>query len=181
MAHDQQQSFCKFAREKFPNFFSNKDVLDAGSYDVNGNNRYLFENCSYLGIDVAPGRNVDVVSIFHQFEPNKKYDVIVSTEMLEHDKYWNLTLRHMMDLLKSGGFLLLCCATTGRAEHGTARVNEPNQGNGQQTEDEEWKNYYRNITPEDIMSVIDCESEFSEYIIDVTTHHGDLYFYGIKK
>lgn len=181
MAHLAQQQFCESVKAKFPEKFYGVDVLEAGSYDVNGNNRYLFSNYTYTGVDVAPNSNVDVVSVFHQFKPGKLYDLVISTEMLEHDKYWLFSLQHMVNLLKPGGLLVMACAGEGRPEHGTARVNEPNQGNGQQTEDEAWKNYYRNLTAEDIRFALNCEEQFSQYVIDDTTTPEDLYFWGIKR
>lgn len=53
MAHPEQVEFCTRIKNKFPDFFKNKNVLDVGSLDINGNNRYLFQNCSYTGVDVA--------------------------------------------------------------------------------------------------------------------------------
>lgn len=52
MAHQEQVRFCESVREKFPSLFVGKKVLDAGSLDINGNNRYLFTDCEYVGIDV---------------------------------------------------------------------------------------------------------------------------------
>jgi hypothetical protein len=34
-----------FCKNILPDFFINKRVLDVGSGDINGNNRFLFENC----------------------------------------------------------------------------------------------------------------------------------------
>lgn len=181
MAHLAQQQFCESVKARFPEKFRNVDVLEAGSYDVNGNNRYLFRDYTYTGVDVAKNSNVDVVTIFHKFEPGKLYDIVISTEMLEHDKYWLFSLQHMVNLLKPGGLLVMACAGEGRPEHGTARVNEPNQGNGQQQDDEEWKNYYRNLTANDVRMALNPDEFFSEYVIDDTTTPEDLYFWGIKK
>lgn len=48
MAHQAQIDFCTKIKNKIPQFFSNLKVLDVGSLDINGNNRYLFDNCEYL-------------------------------------------------------------------------------------------------------------------------------------
>ena len=53
MAHQEQINFCLYVKEKYPTFFNNKKVLDVGSGDINGNNRYLFEDCDYFGCDVV--------------------------------------------------------------------------------------------------------------------------------
>jgi hypothetical protein len=45
MAHQAQQDFCNSVRQLFPDHFRGKTVLDVGSLDINGNNRYLFTDC----------------------------------------------------------------------------------------------------------------------------------------
>jgi hypothetical protein len=60
VAHPEQQEYCKSVRNKFPEYFKNVLILDIGSLDINGNNRYLFDSSSvYIGVDVALGQNVD--------------------------------------------------------------------------------------------------------------------------
>ena len=67
MAHPEQAVFCNSVKNQFSQKFSNADVLDIGSLDINGNNRYLFSNCTYTGVDIGQGKNVDVVSKGHEF------------------------------------------------------------------------------------------------------------------
>jgi hypothetical protein len=52
MAHQEQKDFCLSVKEFMPDFFKGVSVLDIGSLDINGNNRYLFENYDYTGIDI---------------------------------------------------------------------------------------------------------------------------------
>jgi hypothetical protein len=144
MAHSAQQDYCRSVKARFPDQFRNKLVLDIGSLDVNGNNRFLFEDCEYTGIDVAAGPNVDIVTPAHKHDvPNGHYDTIITTEALEHDYHWMATLKAVRRMLKSGGLFLLTCATTGRGEHGTSKV-KPADCPGIPWE------WYRNITEADI-------------------------------
>ena len=57
--HSQAYDFTVFVQSILTYFFINKRVLDVGSGDINGNNRFLFKNCKYEGNDViqAPKRN----------------------------------------------------------------------------------------------------------------------------
>ena len=55
MAHQEQINFCKSVKEFMPDFFKGVSVLDIGSLDINGNNRYLFDNYDYTGIDIGEG------------------------------------------------------------------------------------------------------------------------------
>ena len=81
-------------------------VLDVGSRDVNGTFRDLFPNHDYLGIDIEPGPNVDIVvePFNYPFEANT-FDVIVSGSCLEHvTKPWKW-IREVSRILKLGGRL----------------------------------------------------------------------------
>ena len=49
-------------KKYYQNFFTNKIILDVGSGDINGNNKYLFKNCEYNGNDVIEAKNVTIVS-----------------------------------------------------------------------------------------------------------------------
>ncbi|NIE66106.1 DUF4915 domain-containing protein [Burkholderia sp. Ax-1719] len=180
MAHQNQIDYCLSVKKRFPSFFSRTLVLDIGSLDINGNNRYLFDDCRYLGLDVLPGKNVDIVSKGHELSmPDSTFDTIVSTEALEHDLYYPETIKNAVRLLKPGGLLLLTCATTGRPEHGTAKTTPHDapllQG------DPVWSTYYKNLTAADIAEVLDLDSVFSEYEFDVNTQTHDLYFFGVKR
>ena len=63
MAHHAQRLFFTRVKHRFPERFDGCSVLDIGSLDINGNNRYLFNGGTYIGIDVGQGRNVDVRSV----------------------------------------------------------------------------------------------------------------------
>jgi SAM-dependent methyltransferase len=172
MAHPQQVEFCKYVKTIHPEKFIGVDVLDIGSLDINGNNRYLFENYTYTGIDIGEGKNVDIVCGGHTYSSEKQYDVIISTECLEHDAFYKETLGNAFSLLKKGGLLLFTAAGHGRPEHGTSR-SDPNSS-------PYTNEYYRNIRIKDIVEIFDIEELFYPFTI---TYGGanDIYFYGIKR
>ena len=173
MAHQQQKDFCLAVKERFPSAFKGKRVLDVGSLDINGNNRYLFDDCDVLGIDIGPGNNVDLVCRAHMYPGEEQFDTIISTECFEHDEFWKESLRNIEKLLAPRGMSLFTCATTGRPEHGTARTSPndaPHVGD-----------YYRNLTADDIMSVLDVDDIFAAWGFDKNDQTRDLYFWGIKR
>jgi SAM-dependent methyltransferase len=85
------------------------NVLEVGSQDVNGSFRDLFKEVgSYVGIDQQAGPGVDVVcDATEAANMDIAFDVVVSTELLEHcDRFW-LALEAMGAALRPGGWLLL--------------------------------------------------------------------------
>lgn len=173
MAHKAQIKFCLEVKEMFPHCFKNKRVLDVGSLDINGNNRYLFEDCDYTGLDLKEGSNVDIICSAHAYEkPYEFFDTIISTEAFEHDKNLVGTLSNIIRMLKSGGFLIFTCASEGREEHGT--VNNCPEDSPFTTD------FYRPLTVQFISNILD-EYIFEKSCLCEETKHHDLRFWGIKK
>jgi SAM-dependent methyltransferase len=172
MAHLEQKLYCERVREVFPAYFRNVRVLDAGSQDINGNNRYLFENCEYLGIDVGPGPNVDLVCPMHKHEPSIPYDTIVSTEAFEHDEFFEESLRNISKMLRPGGLFFMTCASEGRPEHGT---HDSHPGCSVHTLD-----FYENRNPLHFAKALDLPRTFSLHSFEMNTASHDLYFFGVK-
>ena len=195
MSHPAQRKFCKEIRRKFRSHFINANIIDCGSLDINGNNRWLFRRNlfnwkginTYVGIDILLGANVDILGHTHDVLPRimnlpmafmiqKKdkpvwpIDVVISTEMLEHDRHWEKSIRAMYDILRPGGLLLITAGGDGRPEHGTSMhvpVDSPAT-----------LDYYCNISNKMFESVLP-HSHFDQYIIRQT--NGDFQFAGIKK
>ena len=159
-------------------------VLEVGSYNVNGSCRDSFNSSKeydYIGCDVAEGPYVDIVSPGHLLDyEDEFFDFVISCECFEHDMHYEKTLPNIIRMLRSNGAFLFSCATTGRPEHGTPRTS-PNDSPATQSVGGEWSSYYKNLTEEDIRSVLDIDAIFSEYEFSVDTTAKDLYFYGIKR
>ena len=180
MAHQQQKNFCNSVKEQFPDFFDGKLVVDIGSLDINGNNQYLFSNSGYLGIDLFPGRNVDINCKGHELGlPDESVDVIISTECFEHDSHYDKTIKNIYRMLKPGGMFIFSCATTGRPEHGTRRTTPEDAPFIQLLGD--WADYYKNLEESDIRAVLDVDSAFDRYEFSSQHETHDLYFWGVKK
>ena len=181
--HYVQKIFCEDLCDKFPFYFGygiNYKIrsLEIGSLDINGSINYLFnrDKCELMGIDVVEGKNVSIVCIAHEYnEPDESFEVIYSLNSLEHDKYWKLTLKNMVRLLKPMGFMFISVAHTW-PEHGTIKTSPENSGTSQI---DGWKNYYSNLGPEDITRILDLDSIFHEYMIRIYVK--DTQFWGIKK
>lgn len=85
------------------------DVLEVGSYDVNGSVRPLFPTASrYVGVDIVGGPGVDRVydGLRLPFSASG-FDVVVSTEMLEHcARPWRI-VAEMARVVRPGGLVIL--------------------------------------------------------------------------
>jgi SAM-dependent methyltransferase len=179
--HNQSRNFTLFVKRILLEYFVNKKVLDVGAGDINGNNRFLFENCEYHANDVVNARNVTIVSKTKDlpFE-NNLFDTIISTECFEHDPDYRLSLQKIYNMLKPDGLFLFSCASTGRAEHGTRRTS-PNESYGTLGNIEDMVDYYKNLTEFDIRNIFDLNELFSVWDLYYNIEHCDLYFVGIKK
>ena len=143
MSHDQQRRFLARVAEFFPQLFVSSRVLEIGSLDVNGSARSFFTDCDYIGLDVAPGPGVDVVCGGHEYDaPNGTFDVVLSMETMEHNPHWIDTVSNMVRLARTGGLVIISCASLGRPEHGTRRSDPESSP---LTIELGW-DYYRNVS-----------------------------------
>lgn len=115
--HEQVLDFLTRMRERRPDAFAAGRVLEAGSYEINGTPRGLFETVKdYTGLDWRPGPGVDVIGLAHTYDA-APFATVVSTEMLEHDPHWQASLTNLARLVAPGGALLVTCAGPGRPAH----------------------------------------------------------------
>lgn len=93
-------------------------VYEVGSRNVNGSVRDLFPAASWLGIDVRPGPNVDLVADGANWTPELGvYDFSISTEVFEHTREWRSILRHLIVALRPGGRVIVTAAGPNRRPH----------------------------------------------------------------
>jgi SAM-dependent methyltransferase len=177
MSHPQQIAFVNSVRQLFPTYFAGKKVLEVGSLDINGSVRQFFSGCTYTGIDVGPGKGVDIVCEGQKYQaPDQSFDVTISCECFEHNPYWAETFANMVRMTKHGGLVVFTCATTGRREHGTTRTSPQDSP---LTVGLNWE-YYKNLTEDDFRGVFDFDANFSRYGFSVHPAAADLYFYGVR-
>ena len=145
-----------------PDLFIGKRVLEIGSLDINGAVRSYFEDCEYLGIDLVYGKGVDLV--MHGADVGAEFDVVISTEALEHDFRYEKRLTIVGRIASA---FSCTCATFGRAEHGTAKFNPQDSP---ATND-----YYGNIDPSEFIK------HFKGWNYELKVEGTDLLFWGVKR
>lgn len=169
--HPEIDQFVKKVKRKFPEFFENKKVLEVGSQNINGSVRSHFKNCDYLGIDLGEAPGVDMIMNASEMNFSKEFDVMISSEMLEHCEKWQSALYNMYRAIKPGGLFILTCAGPKRQEHGTK--NHTPQDSKFTLE------HYRNISVEDFNKTLP-PSLFKDSSVALYRGDTDLYVYGIK-
>jgi cephalosporin hydroxylase len=93
------------------------NILDIGSYDVNGSYKPLLQqpNWHYTGVDLTAGPNVDLVlaSPYRLPLPDASVDLIVSGQAFEHIEFFWLTWMEMVRVLKPNGMIFLLVPSRG--------------------------------------------------------------------
>ena len=176
MSHPEMMRFVESVKDKYPEFFEFCEVLEIGSRNVNGSVRQFFESCRYTGIDCEDGKDVDVVTLAHNFRPHDRshrFDTVISCEAFEHDPFLKKTLAVCVgSLLRKGGLFVGTWASPNRSEHGTVK-STPQEIFGPDPE------YYRGVSAENFRKIA------SRYLdpLEVTEERDslDVYAWGFRK
>ncbi len=112
----------EFVKQTFSYWPDAPRVLEVGARDINGSVRSICEPRAkeYIGADIEMGKGVDVLAdannLTAQFE-EESFDVVLSTEMVEHIDNWPTVFYEMMAVLKPDGLLILTTRSIGFEIH----------------------------------------------------------------
>ena len=143
-------------------------VVEYGSRDINGSVRDIFSAKKYIGIDLIPGKGVDVIGDAGTWRSPTPPDVIVCCELLEHTASAERIARNMCASVAPGGFIIITCACDPRAPHSA-------QDGGTLREGE----HYENIKYSDLSQWIDPGFDVCEF--EEHGGRGDLYVIARKR
>ena len=107
----------------------NLHVIEIGSQNVNSSVKELIDkNFKYIGVDITPGDNVDIVFKDPYKFPidDNSIDVVISISTFEHVDFFWLTFLEILRVLKKDGIFFL---------------NVPSNGNIHRHENDSWRFY----------------------------------------
>lgn len=116
----------KFVSDSLPHWPRYAEILEVGSRNVNGSPRDVLSSKGYvpslyIGVDLYPGEGVDIIWDVLKLEdltlipPN--FNVVISTEMLEHVEEWCVAIEQMMYRVRESGILVLTTRSPGFEYH----------------------------------------------------------------
>lgn len=162
--HDEVIGWLREAKRRYPGRWRGP-VLEVGSYDLNGSARDLFPgDVEYVGVDRREGRGVDVVALASEAPARPGgWQVVVSTEMLEHDHDWRGSVRRMVEVVADGGLIVVTCAGPARKAHEVECGHE---------------NHYQNVCADELRfeverALADLRREAVEVVSEQIRHQQD--------
>jgi len=110
-------------RNLTPKEVAGRKIIEIGACEVNGSLRPILESygpASYIGVDISEGTGVDVVcdaeKLLERFE-KERFDIVISTEVIEHTRDWKRVISNIKNLCAPGGTILITTRSLGFHYH----------------------------------------------------------------
>ena len=149
---------------------SPKSIIDIGGRNINGTPRDLWPKSEYMALDHIGGDGVDIVADATNWEPARKWDMGLCTEVFEHvtPEDYRKMLNTLGKAVNTGGTLLVTCATEPRHPH--AAIGTP----GMPVDE-----FYGNVDVEDLcQALVETNWQCMDVIVDRS--HGDIYIEAVN-
>lgn len=157
-----RQGFIRAAASARVDLRAARTVLDLGGRNVNGTVHDLLPNARIDVLDITPGSGVTIVADARTWRTQHRYDLVVSTELLEHLDGWPQALTTAASALGHTGCLLLTAAAPPRPPHGAHGAAKPGVGE-----------HYENVDPVRLAS--ELRSRFTTFGVEYNNDPADVY------
>jgi len=145
------------------NLNANMLVLDLGGQNVNGTVHDLMPNATIDVLDINPnGRGVTIVADARNWQPTRHYELVITTELLEHLPEWPKALDTAHKALAADGVLIITAAAPPRGPHGANGEPQPPRGE-----------HYENVPP-NVLSA-ELATRFRAYGVEYRPKPADVY------
>lgn len=100
-----------------------KKILEIGALNINGSLRPIFglwKPSQYVGVDIQSGPGVDLICNAEDLEDTfgeNSFDIVVSSDSLEHIKNWKKAVSNIKKVCKIGGKILISVPSIGFPYH----------------------------------------------------------------
>lgn len=165
--HQEAFDYIKCIQEEYRIGETPLNGLDIGGQLINMPVHHLFPKVSWTVLDIEDGVGVDIVADGTTWRSDTKYDLVLSTEVLEHLEDWRGIMTTCAEALETGGILILTCASVGRPPHSAHGVVPVPPG--------EW---YANVPVPEIEKA--AEGLFTYFEAEFNREHGDAYLIAWK-
>lgn len=139
-------------------------VLDIGGRNINGWLRDLFAASDWTALDNVASPEVDIVADARTWQPPRRWDLVLCTEVLEHVDNWQAVVATAAKATAVDGAVILTCASTGRPQHSQTGSAEIPDGE-----------HYGNVSPVDLGFVM--RELFASHRVEYAAP-GDAYAWG---
>lgn len=94
------------------------NIIDVGAAEVQGGLYPTYRSLisppwNYFGLDIEPGKNVDIVVDSDNWDIHGEYDVVISGQLLEHVENPFAVMAMVAEALKPGGITIHIMPSTG--------------------------------------------------------------------
>jgi len=154
-------------------------ALDVGGQDVNSTSQgihphTLFDVEHWDILDIYPGKSVTIVAdgtTWRRPEGWEPYDLVLSTETLEHVANWQGILETCIEALAPGGVLVATWAAPPRPPHSAEGHPDPFV----------LGEHYANVSTEQVDDFLRDNMEMKAWDLRWDQIHGDGYLYSVKE
>lgn len=149
-----------------------EDVVEVGSRIVDESQRPLaprdwVPHGSWVGVDLEPGYNVDVVADALHWSPPRGPTLVLCAEVLEHTPHARALVQRMATWPRPGGALVITAAAPGRPPHSGRHAGSPDPGE-----------YYRPVAPAELLAwYLEGGRPYAYLGLAEEREHCDVYFF----